>query len=29
MGMDINETGSIGTKDGNKGTGMNRGLSEM
>ena len=29
MGMDINETGNIGTKDETRGTGMNGGVSEM
>ena len=29
MGTDINETGNIETKDGNKGTGTNGGVLEM
>ena len=29
MGMDTNETGNIGTKDETRGTGTNRGVSEM
>ena len=29
MGMDINETGNIGTKDETRGTGTNGGVSEM
>ena len=29
MGMDINETGNIGTKDGTRETGMNGGVLEM
>ena len=29
MGMDINETGNAGMKDETRGTGVNRGVSEM
>ena len=29
MGMDINETGNTGMKDGTRGTGTNGGVSEM